>query len=74
VILDEATSSLDAKSEMEVQDALDKLMQDKMVIIIAHRFSTLQMVDRVIVIDDGKITQEGKPKDLAHSLESILLY
>ena len=65
LILDEATSSLDAKSEMEVQGALEKLMQDKLVIIIAHRFSTLQNVDHVIVIDNGKITQSGTPKELA---------
>lgn len=65
LILDEATSSLDAKSEMEVQSALEKLMQDKLVIIIAHRFSTLQNVDHVIVLDNGRITQMGTPKALA---------
>lgn len=65
LILDEATSSLDAKSEMEVQVALEKLMKDKLVIIIAHRFSTLQNVDHVIVLHDGRITQKGTPKELA---------
>ena len=65
LILDEATSSLDAKSEMEVQDALGKLMIDKLVIIIAHRFSTLQNVDHVIVLDNGEIIQKGTPKELA---------
>ncbi len=65
LILDEATSSLDAKSEMEVQEALEKLMKDKLVIIIAHRFSTLQNVDHVIVLDGGTITQKGTPKELA---------
>lgn len=65
LILDEATSSLDAKSEMEVQDALEKLMKDKLVIIIAHRFSTLQNVDHVVVLDGGQITQKGTPKELA---------
>ncbi len=65
LILDEATSSLDAKSEAEVQEALEKLMKDKLVIIIAHRFSTLQNVDHVIVLDDGKIVQKGTPKALA---------
>ena len=65
LILDEATSSLDAKSEMEVQDALEKLMKDKLVIIIAHRFSTLQNVDHVIVLSKGKITQKGTPRELA---------
>lgn len=65
LILDEATSSLDAQSEMEVQTALEKLMQDKLVIIIAHRFSTLQNVDHVIVLDGGQITQTGTPRELA---------
>lgn len=66
LILDEATSSLDAKSEMEVQIALEKLMEDKLVIIIAHRFSTLQNADHVIVINEGKITQKGTPHELAN--------
>ncbi len=65
LILDEATSSLDAKSEIEVQEALNKLMADKLVIIIAHRFSTLQNVDRMMVINDGRITQSGTPRELA---------
>jgi ATP-binding cassette subfamily B protein len=65
LILDEATSSLDAKSEMEVQDALEKLMQNKLVIIIAHRFSTLQNVDHVIVLNKGTIEQKGTPRELA---------
>lgn len=65
LILDEATSSLDAKSEKEVQDALETLMKKKLVIIIAHRFSTIQHVDKVIVIQNGKIVDFGKPPELA---------
>lgn len=65
VILDEATSNLDSKSESEVQEALDSLMKDKMVIIIAHRFSTIQNVDKVIVVGDGKIIDSGTPKELS---------
>lgn len=65
LILDEATSSLDAKSEKEVQDGLDTLMQKKLVLIIAHRFSTIQNVDKVIVLDHGKIVDYGKPQELA---------
>lgn len=65
LILDEATSSLDAKSEKEVQDALEKLIKDKLVIIIAHRFSTIQNVDKVIVIDNTKIVDVGAPKELS---------
>lgn len=65
LILDEATSSLDAKSEKEVQEALGVLMKDKLTIIIAHRFSTIQNVDKVIVVEDGKITNYGTPKELS---------
>ncbi|MFA6518790.1 MAG: ABC transporter ATP-binding protein [Candidatus Shapirobacteria bacterium] len=65
LILDEATSSLDAKSEAEVQEALEKLMAKKLVIIIAHRFSTLSHVDKVMVLDGGQIVQSGTPKELA---------
>lgn len=65
LILDEATSSLDSKSEKFVQDALDNLMKNKLVIIIAHRFSTIQNVDRIIVINDGTIVDSGKPNELA---------
>ncbi len=65
LILDEATSSLDAKSEKEVQEALGVLMRDKLTIIIAHRFSTIQNVDKVIVVEEGRITNYGTPKELS---------
>ncbi len=65
LILDEATSSLDAKSEKEVHEALDVLMKDRLVIIIAHRFSTIQNVDKILVIDEGKIVESGNPGELA---------
>jgi ATP-binding cassette subfamily B protein len=65
LILDEATSSLDSKSERLVQDALEKLYQNRLVIIIAHRFSTIQNVDRIIVLDKGTIADSGKPRELA---------
>lgn len=65
LILDEATSSLDAKSEKEVQEALENLMKDRLTIIIAHRFSTIQNVDKIIVIEDGKISNYGTPKELS---------
>lgn len=66
LILDEATSSLDAKSEREVQVALGNLMKNRLVIIIAHRFSTIQNVKKIIVIDEGKITAQGSPQKLAN--------
>lgn len=65
VILDEATSSLDSKSEHEVQEALENLMKDRIVIIIAHRFSTIQNVDRILVLGDGKLLDSGTPKELS---------
>ncbi len=65
LILDEATSSLDAKSEKEVQDALENLMKNKLVIIIAHRFSTIQNVSKIIVVDEGKISDYGSPQELS---------
>ena len=65
LILDEATSSLDSRSERLVQDALEKLFKNRLVIIIAHRFSTIQDVDRIVVLDKGTIADAGKPKELA---------
>lgn len=65
LILDEATSSLDAQSEAEVQKALEVLMRDRIVLVIAHRFSTIRNADRIIVIDEGSIIDEGAPVELA---------
>jgi ATP-binding cassette, subfamily B, bacterial len=65
IILDEATSSLDAKSEKEVHEALENLTKDKLVIIIAHRFSTIQDVSKIIVIDEGKVSDFDTPENLA---------
>lgn len=59
LVLDEATSSLDSESELLIQDALDKLMAGKTVIVIAHRLSTIRKMDRIIVIDEGGIIEEG---------------
>lgn len=75
LILDEATSSLDSESERAVQKGLENLMEKRLVIIIAHRFSTIQNVDRILVIEDGKISASGNPRDLAkqEGLYSTLL-
>lgn len=59
LILDEATSSLDANSEKLVQDALTKLMKDRTTIVIAHRLSTIQYADEIMVMQDGKIIERG---------------
>jgi ATP-binding cassette, subfamily B, bacterial len=65
LILDEATSSLDSKSELLVQDALESLFKNRLVIIIAHRFSTIQNVDKIVVLDGGTIADSGSPQELA---------
>jgi len=59
LILDEATSSLDSHSEALIQDALDTLMKGKTVIVIAHRLSTIRKMDRIIVLENGEIREEG---------------
>jgi len=59
LLLDEATSSLDAQSEMLVQAALDGLMKDRTTLIIAHRLATVLKADRIIVLDKGRIVEEG---------------
>jgi len=68
LILDEATSSLDSESESFIQDALDKLMKGKTVIVIAHRLSTIRKMDRIIVVDDTGIIEEGTHQQL-HKLK-----
>jgi subfamily B ATP-binding cassette protein MsbA len=64
LILDEATSSLDTESEREVQAALDRLMEKRTVLVIAHRLSTVRNVDRILVLSDGQIVETGSHKEL----------
>lgn len=64
LVLDEATSSLDSESELLIQDALKSLMKDKTVIVIAHRLSTIMQMDRIVVLDGGKVIEDGKHDEL----------
>ena len=63
-MLDEATSALDSKSEKYIQQSLQKIMEGKTVIAVAHRLSTLKNMDKIVVIENGKIIEEGSPKQL----------
>ncbi|MCX6721445.1 MAG: ABC transporter ATP-binding protein [Candidatus Staskawiczbacteria bacterium] len=71
LVLDEATSSLYSNSEMLIQDALNNLMADKTVIVIAHRLSTIQKMDRIIVVDNGKIIEQGSHDELLEKDSSL---
>jgi ATP-binding cassette subfamily B protein len=67
LILDEATSSLDSRSEAMVQEALERLMKGRTTLIIAHRLSTIQSVDKIITLQKGTVAEIGSPEQLAHS-------
>ena len=64
LILDEATSSLDIPSERMVQRALETVLSDRTALVIAHRLSTVQVADRVLVLDHGRIVEDGTPDEL----------
>ena len=64
VLLDEATASMDAESETLVQDALSVLLKNKTVMVIAHRMRTVANADKVVVLDDGKVSEMGTPAEL----------
>jgi ATP-binding cassette, subfamily B, bacterial len=64
LILDEATSSLDNESESLVQEALERLMRDRTTIVIAHRLSTVQNADKIVVIEKGQVVEQGKHEEL----------
>ena len=64
LVLDEATSALDSESESLIQDALWKLMEGRTAIVIAHRLSTIQKMDRIVVLENGRIIEQGSHKQL----------
>lgn len=67
LLLDEATSALDAETEAQIAQALDVLVEGKTVLVVAHRLSTIQRADKVIVLEDGKIIESGSPEELRES-------
>jgi ATP-binding cassette subfamily B protein len=64
LILDEATSSLDSITEQAIQETLNDVMQDKTVIVVAHRLSTIAHLDRILVFDQGRIVEDGTHEEL----------
>ena len=64
VLLDEATASLDVENETKVQGALSRLLEGKTVLVIAHRMRTVEAADKIVVLSDGKVAEEGSPADL----------
>jgi ATP-binding cassette subfamily B multidrug efflux pump len=64
LILDEATSALDSEVEAAIQQCLNKIMEDKTVVAIAHRLSTIAQMDRLLVLDDGKVVEAGSHQEL----------
>ncbi|KUO54593.1 MAG: hypothetical protein APF78_02945, partial [Sphingomonadales bacterium BRH_c3] len=65
LLLDEATSALDAESEQLVQQALDGLMKDRTTLVIAHRLATVRAANRIVVLDSGRIVEQGTHDQLA---------
>ena len=64
LILDEATSSIDTRTELKIQDAFNKLMEGRTSFIVAHRLSTIQNADIILVMKDGKIIEQGNHNEL----------
>ena len=67
LVLDEATSALDSESEVAIQEALRELMVGKTVVAVAHRLSTLREMDRIIVLENGQIVEDGPHEELVQA-------
>lgn len=74
VLLDEATASLDVENETKVQGALSRLLDGKTVMVIAHRMRTVQAADKIVVLSDGRVAEEGKPGELLENENSIFCH
>ncbi len=66
IILDEATANVDPENEKDLMDAVEALTKEKTIIMIAHRLKTVRHADQIVVIDKGKITQQGTHEQLMH--------
>ena len=64
ILLDESTASIDAESESQFQQALSKLIKDKTVVVIAHRLRTVEKADKIVVLDSGRLMEEGNCEEL----------
>ncbi|MBR6874360.1 MAG: ABC transporter ATP-binding protein [Ruminococcus sp.] len=71
VLLDEATASLDVENETKVQEALSRLLAGKTVLVIAHRMRTVSGADKIVVLKDGRVSEEGRPEDLLKDENSL---
>ncbi len=71
ILLDEATASLDVENESKVQGALSRLLAGKTVLVIAHRMRTVEAADRIIVLADGKVVENGSPSELLAKEDSM---
>ena len=71
MLLDEATASLDVENETRVQGALSRLLAGKTVLVIAHRMRTVEAADKIVVLSDGKVAEEGSPSELLAKENSL---
>ena len=70
ILLDEASASLDVENETVIQEALSRLIRDKTVIVIAHRMRTVSGADKIVVLSDGTVSEEGSPENLLSQKDS----